>query len=93
MFASPLFAELIEHPERPSLILPAVAWLGNLVLIVGCVWGYQRLTTKRRGDIAALVLAFVAATAFLVGSVAILAPDYLVAFKRAAHPHWPWTRP
>jgi hypothetical protein len=56
MFASPLFAELIDHPARPDLILPSFAWLGNLAVIVGCVWSYLKLTTRRRRDIARLML-------------------------------------
>lgn len=92
MFASPLFVELIDHPGRPDLILQGLAWLANLAIVVGCVWGYRRLAIKARGDVGRLILAFVGATAFLVGATAILAPDYLDAFTRAAHPHWPWTR-
>src|SRR5262245_23790770 len=30
MFGSPLFAELIEQPARPDLILQGMAWLANL---------------------------------------------------------------
>ena len=92
MFASPLFAELIDHPVRPDLILQGLAWLANLAIVVGCVWGYRRLAIKTRGDIGRLILSFVGATAFLVGATAILSPDYLDAFTRAAHPHWPWAR-
>jgi hypothetical protein len=93
MFASPLFVELIDHPARPDLLLQGFAWLANLAVVVGSVWGYSRLTTKSRQDFGRLVLAFVGTTAFLIGATAILAPDYLVAFTGARHPHWPWTRP
>jgi hypothetical protein len=91
-FASPLFVELIDHRDRPDTILQGLAWLANLAVVVGCAWGYVRLTTKSRWDIGNFILTFVATTAFLVGATAILAPDYLVAFTRASHPHWPWTR-
>jgi hypothetical protein len=92
-FASPLFAELIDYPTRPDLILQGLAWFANLAVIVGCGWGYARLTTKSRWDVGRFILTFVGTTAFLVGATAILAPGYLVAFTRALHPHWRWTRP
>jgi hypothetical protein len=91
MFASPLFAELIDHPAQPDLILQGLAWLANLAVVVGCVWGYVRLRTKSWWDLGRFMLTFVGTTAFLVGATALLAPDYLVAFTRALHPHWPWT--
>ncbi|PYP86480.1 MAG: hypothetical protein DMF61_13445 [Blastocatellia bacterium AA13] len=92
MFASPLFAELIENPARPDLILQGVAWLANLVVVVGSVLDYGRLPIKSRRDIGGLVIAFLGATALLVLATAILAPDYLVAFTRARRRHWPWIR-
>ncbi len=92
MFASPLFVELIDHPTRPDLLLQGFAWLANLAVVVGSAWAYSRLTTKSRRDIGRLAIAFVGATAFLIGATAILAPDYLAALTRALHPHWPWTR-
>ena len=92
MFASPIFAELIDHPTRPDLILQGLAWVANLAVVVGSILGYRRLPTRSRRDIGRLVLAFLGTTAFLVAATAILAPDYLVAFTRVRHPHWPWTR-
>ena len=93
MFASPLFAELIANPTRPDLILQGViAWLANLVIVVGSIVGYRRLPMKSRRDIGGLILVFLGTTAFLVAATAILAPDYLVSFTRARHPHWPWAR-
>jgi hypothetical protein len=91
-FASPLFVELLDHPGRPDLLLQGLASLANLAVVVGCVWGYVRLTTKSRWDGGRLLLTLVATTGFLVGATAILAPDYLAVFSRALHPHWPWTR-
>jgi hypothetical protein len=91
-FASPLFAELVDHTAQPDVILQGLAWLANVAVVVGCGWGYVRLTTKSSWDIAKLILTLVATTAFLVVATAILAPDYLAAFSRALHPHWPWTR-
>jgi len=91
-FASPLFAEIIDHPAQADLILQGLAWLANFAVVVGSVWGYVRLKTKSNWDIGRFILTFAGTTALLVGATAILAPDYLVAFSRALHPHWPWTR-
>ena len=92
LFASPLFAEILDHPGRPDLILQGLASVANLAVVVGSVWGYRKLADKSRQDIGKLILTFVMTTGFLVAATAILAPDYLVAFTRALHPHWPWTR-
>lgn len=92
-FASPLFAEISEHPARPDLMLQGLGWLANLAVAVGGIWGYRRLAVKPAGAVPRMVLAFIISTGLLVGATAILAPDYLVAFTRARHPHWPWTRP
>jgi hypothetical protein len=91
-FASPLFLELMDHPARPDLLLQGLASLANLAIVIGCVLGYVRLTTKSRWDVGKLILTFVGTVAFLVGATAILASDYLVVFSRALHPHWPWIR-
>jgi hypothetical protein len=91
-FASPLFAELLDNPTQPDLFLSGLAWLANLAVVVGCAWGYGRLTAKSYWDLGGFILTFVGTTAFLVAATAILAPDYLAAFSRALHPHWPWTR-
>src|SRR5262249_47903903 len=37
MFGSPLFAELIERPDSPDLILQGLAWVANLAVVIGCV--------------------------------------------------------
>ena len=92
MFGSPLFADLIDHPARPDLVLQCLGWLGNLAIVIGSVVGYRRLTGKSARDIGRLVLSFVGATALLAAATAILAPDYLVHFAGVLHPHWPWNR-
>ena len=92
LFASPLFAEILDHPGRPDLILQGLASVANLAVVIGSVWGYRKLGDKSREDIGKLIVTFVLTTGLLVAATAILAPDYLVAFTRARHPHWPWTR-
>ena len=92
LFASPLLAEILDHPEQPDLILQGLAGVANLAVVIGSVWGYRKLADKSRQDIGRLILIFVVTTGFMVAATAILAPAYLVAFTRAFHPKWPWTR-
>lgn len=92
LFASPLFAEFLDHPGRPDLVLQGLASVANLAVVIGCVWGYRRLADRSRKDIGGLILILVVTTGLLIGATAFLAPDYLVAYTRALHPHWPWTR-
>lgn len=76
--------------KRPDQIIAVPGWIGNLLLIVGCVWAYAKLRDKRTGDIARLVLAFVLTTGFFAAAIAICQPRYLPLFARALKPHWPW---
>jgi len=92
LFASPLFVEIAEHPGRPDLLLQGFAWIANLLVIVGCAWGYSRLAARPRSDLGRLALTFVIATAYLAAAIAIFSPRYLDIFARMAHPHWPWVR-
>ena len=92
MFGSPLFAELIAEPGRPDLILQALAWLGNLAVVVGSIVGYRRLSIKSPRDAGRFALAFLTTTALLVGATALLAPTYVSHLTGVLHPHWPWTR-
>jgi hypothetical protein len=92
LFASPLFAEILDHPARPDLVLQGLASVANLAVVIGSVWGYRKLADRCRQDISRFILTFIVTTGFLIAATAILAPDYLVAFTRAGHPHWPWTR-
>ncbi len=92
LFASPLFAEILDHPTRPDLVLQGLAWVANLVVVIGSVWGYRKLADRGHRDVSRFILTFVVTTGLLIAATAILAPDYLVAFTRVRHPHWPWTR-
>ena len=91
-FASTLFADLLEAPTRPDLILQGIAWIANLLVITGCVWAYSRRPSRPRADIGWLVVTFVLTTAFLAAAIAIFSPSYLDIFPRILHPHWPWLR-
>jgi hypothetical protein len=92
LFASTLFADLMEHPDRPDVLLQVIAWLANLLVIIGCVWAYARRSSPQRGDLVRFVATFVLTTAFLAAAIAIFSPHYLDIFPRMLHPHWPWLR-
>ena len=85
-----------------AIFVPEIRWL-HLVqssLYVAAItfslrrsrWGYRKLADRCRQDISTFILTFIVTTGFMIAATAILAPDYLVAFTRALHPHWPWTR-
>lgn len=77
----------LKHPDQ---IISVPAWIGNLLLIVGCVWAYAKLRDKRIGDVPRLLLAFVLTTGFFAAAIAVCQPRYLPLFSRALQPHWPW---
>ena len=89
LFASTLFADLRAHPARPDLLLECIAWLANLLVIIGCAWAYARQPGRSRVDVVRFVATFVIATAFLAAAIAIFSPRYLDIFPRMLHPHWP----
>jgi hypothetical protein len=78
------------HLERLDQIVAVPGWLGNLLVIVGAIWGYIKLPDKRRSDIARLASAFTLTTAFFAASIAICQPRYLPLFRAMLHPHHPW---
>jgi hypothetical protein len=76
--------------KRADQIVAAPAWLGNLLVIAGCIWAYTRLPDKRRSDLGRLAVAFVLTTGFFAAAIAVCQPRYLPLFQRALHPRWPW---
>ena len=72
-----------------ALFVPGIRWPH---LAQGSIYVFTIVAALRRGGFGILALAFVGTTAFLIAATALLAPDYLVAFTRALHPHWPWQR-
>lgn len=76
--------------QRADQIVAAPGWIGNLLVIAGCVWAYWRLPDKRRSDIGRFAGAFVVTTGFFAAAVAVCQPRYLPLFERALHPRWPW---
>ncbi|MGB8475739.1 MAG: hypothetical protein WCE61_16795 [Candidatus Acidiferrum sp.] len=74
---------------RPDLLIAVPAWSSNLLVIVGCVWAYFRLTPRKSMDLARLLLAFSLTTAFFAADMALFQPRYLGLFPRMLHPHLP----
>jgi hypothetical protein len=82
----------VEHPDRPDVVVQAIAWLANLLVVIGCAWAYARLPSRPRGDLVRFAATFVLTTAFLAAAIALFSPRYLDIFPRMLHPHWPWLR-
>jgi len=78
----------IQHIDQIMVAVPP--WIGNFLVLVGCIWGFGRLQEKSLRDLARFVLAFVLTTAFLVADVAVFSPGRLPIFRRSLHPHVPF---
>ena len=72
-------------PEQAFIAVPA--WTGNLLLVIGCIWGYTRQKNKLPADAGRLVVAFVLCTGFFILDIAICQPRYLPLIPRLLHPH------
>jgi hypothetical protein len=77
------------HLARPDLFIAVPAWFSNLLVIIGCVWGYSRKPTKPLTDIIRFLLSFALATGFFAADMALFQPRYLGIFRRLLHPHLP----
>ena len=77
------------HLARPDLVIAVPAWFSNLLVVVGCLWGYSRSHVKSLRDIGRFVVAFVITTGFFALDMAVFQPRYLGLFPRMLHPHWP----
>jgi hypothetical protein len=75
------------HLERPDLLIAVPAWFSNLLVVIGCVWAYAKLTTKTSADLPRFLLAFALTTGFFAAAMAIFQPRYLAIFPRLIHPH------
>ena len=76
--------------SRPDQVIAVPAWLGNFLVVVGCIWAYFRHTSERKGDVLRFVVAFALTTAFFAADMAIFQPRYLPLFPRMLHPHAPF---
>ena len=78
------------HLARPDLVIAVPAWLSNLLVVIGCVWGYFRLPTKRTGDVGRFLVTFGLTTGFLALDMYLFQPRYLALFPHMLHPRWPF---
>ncbi len=77
------------HLARPDLLIAIPAWLANVLVVIGTVWGYSLLPRKRLIDLARVLLSFALTTAFFALDMALFQPRYLPLFRALLHPHLP----
>jgi hypothetical protein len=77
------------HLERADLLIAVPAWFANLLVVIGCVSGYSRLSTRSLRDVGRLLVTFVLTTGFFALDMALFQPRYLGLFPRMLHPHLP----
>ena len=76
---------------RADLVIAVPAWFSNLVVAVGCVWGYWRVREARwLRDVGWFVVTFAVTTGFFALDMALFQPRYLGMFRRMLHPRWPF---
>jgi hypothetical protein len=80
------------HVARPDQMIAIPAWLGNLLVIIGCAWAYSRQTNKSWRDLTRFLIAFALSTGFFAIDMALFQPRYLALFPRMLHPHLPSVR-
>ena len=74
---------------RADLAIAVPAWFANVLVVVGCTWGYVRLREKQMGDVTRFLICFVLTTGFFALDMALFQPRYLALFPHMLHPHWP----
>lgn len=77
------------HLERPDLLIAVPAWFSNLLVVIGCLWGYSRLPTKSLRDVVRFVGTFILTTGFFALDMALFQPRYLGLFRQMLHPRLP----
>jgi len=78
------------HLARPDQLIAVPAWIGNLLVLIGCIWAYRPHGPPTRGALPRFAVAFVLTTAFFAADMALFQPRYLALFPRLLHPHAPW---
>jgi len=77
----------LQHVDQ---IIAVPAWIGNFMVLAGCLWAYAQLEKKERLDWARFVLAFALTTGFFAADMALFQPRYLPLFRGALHPRSPF---
>jgi hypothetical protein len=72
---------------RPDLAIAVPAWLGNLLVVIGCLWVYFRLDDRRWSDLARFLLTFALTTGYFALDMWLFQPRYLPLFRSMIHPH------
>ena len=75
----------LQHVDQ---IVAVPAWVGNFLVVVGCIWGFVRLPNQSPRDFVRFAVVFVFTTAFFAANVAIFQPRYLPLFRHALHPRF-----
>jgi hypothetical protein len=77
------------HLARPDLLIAIPAWFSNLIVLVGCVWGYWLMPCKTISDVGRFVMTFALTTGFFALDMYLFQPRYLGMFPHLLHPHLP----
>ena len=77
------------HLERADLLIAVPAWFSNLLVVIGCAWGYVRVPTLSLRDAGRFLVTFALTTGFFALDMALFQPRYLGLFPRMLHPHLP----
>jgi hypothetical protein len=75
--------------ERADLLIAVPAWFSNLLVVIGCIWGYSQVPTRSLRDAGRLLVSFALTTGFFALDMALFQPKYLGLFPRMLHPHLP----
>jgi hypothetical protein len=77
------------HLSRPDLLIAVPAWFSNLLVVIGCIWGYWRAPCRKISDLGRLAIAFALTTGFFALDMFLFQPRYLGLFRHLVHPHLP----
>lgn len=75
---------------RPELLIAVPAWLANVMVVIGCLWGYLQLPRKSIRDVLRLAVTFLFTTGFFAVDMYLFQPRYLAMFPHLLHPRLPW---
>jgi len=78
------------HIRHPDQMIAVPAWIGNLLIVIGCLWAYFRMSKKSLADLWRVAAAFMGTLGFLMADIALCQPRYLPVFRSMLHPHRPW---
>jgi hypothetical protein len=77
------------HLDRPDLLIAVPAFVSNLLVVAGSLWGYSQLHSKSSRDGYRLLIALILTTGYFALDMAIFQPGYLGLFPQLLHPRLP----